>query len=1281
MDYLNYSFYLFNLQNYFYNILFDDYLIFFFFLINYSISYYLLFFFFKFLDDYFIIYYLKNINNKIILLTKKLSVYNLFKFFYQRLEREAYYSSIEIFNNDLSLYEKKGSNGYIFYFWRLLKESYKLQILSLVISLIFRIIYFIFIYSFYYLFILILRFLYKNIFFYNFYYILIYFFIYLNLNIYKYININKIINFWIFYDNIKSKWVIFFHQLELTVNWVTIFFMNFIYHKKFKNANINLINTGETIPLSNFIKNKIKWFLPFIQNYKIKIFSFKIYLNIFLLDVFFNLLLIFFTLLKNILKNINNKLNYFLYLIELKVFKYIFILKNIFNLKLIIIFFFIFFSKYFLLLIFFIYYEFIKVYLFKLLNKLSLFNNLNNILFWVIGFIFYYLVYYFLNILSFFFKKFFLLIYKFKFIIIFFFFFFTLGLDITIIYLVIDTIWYYLGYMYILNFLSTFFYSDWFILLWERFSIENQIIWELKSQEVINTWLFWTYNSEFIFKDLCINALDSIKKIDTLKKIWTIMGPISFLMFLWFDLKLIEIIISFFIWVVKLFYCYLYLNITPFLFINIKDYYFLYFYFWIFFKYIFLVLKYIKIYFLYLYCYWLPYNFNILYSFKIYWFYNIYFYYKYEYIYYFLNFFGLINLNFKINNLLLLINYLFIINKLFFYFFLDINITNIFKNLNIFFFDLFYYFINFWVYPFFSKIPKFYINIYFFLNYWYELQSNLDLIFSYFRFSRYKFNKWIYKFNYLGPVEDEAFIHSFFSGLVEPINLDFPVNCWFKNDHQLIIYNINIYIKYWKWQYWMDFQPLSNYMFITRFNDFLLRNYIYYFIYIYIITYFLFKFIYNIYKAENYFFNSNYLWYLVRKNFNLKNFKNKVYNKEKSNIVNVKLFFNKLKNKKKNKLFFLLTKIKKNLFLKLNKYLKKKIINKSSNLLINISKIIKYNIIYLNKYNNLNYYIYLNKKTNYLYKKFIYSDFYSFFYSNFTKHNDIFNFFLAYIYKKNKYIKYIFMQENEVILENIWKYPLSYNDINYKYFYKTSKNLSINIINYFFFIEKKIFNYNSPSWLLHKNKSTFFLIKSKSLDSCSISISYDFPFDVDFFFILILPQAILLNFFFYGQENEACYLGLNQQRQLIWFISIILSSLNFDIFWHIFINYLSYWERFQADEYIQNVISNGGEELAYKQIYSEKFYIIDLFWKYRSLYDLEYNYFSNFKFNFIQHNELKLFYYFQIFFIIFLLFFYKFKILSFNFIKLRLLNFKMIMLVKTYYKLKLLSLKNYMIKK
>ena len=117
MDYLNYYIYLINFKNYFYNI-FDEYFIlnFFLFFIIYSIIYYLLFFFKKFLNNFFIIYYLNNINNKINFLTKKLKIYNFYKFFYKRLNREAYYSSIEIFNNDLSLYKKKGSSGYIFYF-------------------------------------------------------------------------------------------------------------------------------------------------------------------------------------------------------------------------------------------------------------------------------------------------------------------------------------------------------------------------------------------------------------------------------------------------------------------------------------------------------------------------------------------------------------------------------------------------------------------------------------------------------------------------------------------------------------------------------------------------------------------------------------------------------------------------------------------------------------------------------------------------------------------------------------------------------------------------------------------------------------------------------------------------------------------------------------------------------------------------------------------------------------------------------------------------------------
>ena len=156
---------------------------------------------------------------------------------------------------------------------------------------------------------------------------------------------------------------------------------------------------------------------------------------------------------------------------------------------------------------------------------------------------------------------------------------------------------------------------------------------------------------------------------------------------------------------------------------------------------------------------------------------------------------------------------------------------------------------------------------------------------------------------------------------------------------------------------------------------------------------------------------------------------------------------------------------------------------------------------------------------------------------------------------------------------------------------------------------------------------------------------------------------------------------MNQQRQLVWLINIILSSINCDIFWYIFINYLSYWERFQPDEYIQNCISNGWEELAYRQVYTEKFFFIDLFWNYRSLYDLEYNYFSNNKYINISNNKLLIINYLQLFFFFILLIIYKLKVLNINYINIRKINYKIILLIYTNYKLKVLSLKNYLKKK
>jgi hypothetical protein len=243
-----------------------------------------------------------------------------------------------------------------------------------------------------------------------------------------------------------------------------------------------------------------------------------------------------------------------------------------------------------------------------------------------------------------------------------------------------------------------------------------------------------------------------------------------------------------------------------------------------------------------------------------------------------------------------------------------------------------------------------------------------------------------------------------------------------------------------------------------------------------------------------------------------------------------KIFFLKT-NKSKNKIFFFFKQIKKNILFKLNnKYFNLK---KKKYLLKNIIKNLKKKIIFIYKKKNLDFFFFKYKKLNYLYKNFIYSNYYSFFYNNFKMYNNIFNFFLIYLYKKNKYIKYIFIHEGNVVAESIWNYPATTNNISYKYFYKTSNDLLKNIIKYFYIIDKNLFNYNSPNWLLHKNKSTFFFINTKKIENCSISVSYDFPFELDFFFICIIPQTILLNFFFFGQENEANIYEVNQQRQLI----------------------------------------------------------------------------------------------------------------------------------------------------
>jgi hypothetical protein len=118
MDYLHYNISLFNIKIYYYN-LFGDFFILFiliYFLIIYSFIFYLFFTVKNFFEDSKVLDYLKIINNFIVFLKINLNIYNFFKFFHLRLNREAYFGTIEIFNNDLSLYEKKGSKGYIFYF-------------------------------------------------------------------------------------------------------------------------------------------------------------------------------------------------------------------------------------------------------------------------------------------------------------------------------------------------------------------------------------------------------------------------------------------------------------------------------------------------------------------------------------------------------------------------------------------------------------------------------------------------------------------------------------------------------------------------------------------------------------------------------------------------------------------------------------------------------------------------------------------------------------------------------------------------------------------------------------------------------------------------------------------------------------------------------------------------------------------------------------------------------------------------------------------------------------
>lgn len=97
-------------------------------------------------------------------------------------------------------------------------KTYKNQMISIFISLIFRLIYFILIYFILLIYYILLRFFFKSYYFSGFYYIILYFYVFFFLKFYNFINLKLIFKFWVLIDYLKIELFLFLNQTIYEIN-------------------------------------------------------------------------------------------------------------------------------------------------------------------------------------------------------------------------------------------------------------------------------------------------------------------------------------------------------------------------------------------------------------------------------------------------------------------------------------------------------------------------------------------------------------------------------------------------------------------------------------------------------------------------------------------------------------------------------------------------------------------------------------------------------------------------------------------------------------------------------------------------------------------------------------------------------------------------------------------------------------------------------------------------------------------------------------------------------
>lgn len=519
-----------------------------------------------------------------------------------------------------------------------------------------------------------------------------------------------------------------------------------------------------------------------------------------------------------------------------------------------------------------------------------------------------------------------------------------------------------------------------------------------------------------------------------------------------------------------------------------------------------------------------------------------------------------------------------------------------------------------------KKLINEYLNFYVFINFWVEIQNNLDIINSYIRINKlkiYKWNKYSKKKKYFRYFMTTILFEYFSS----PTYKDNVITIyWVITDNSflrinLINYwtNINIYIKYWYWiifnyykQIWLGFGPIYYWeqfcpwdindiyqeeFFPWQWNiyeslwgdklqkvvwqpDYVNQNYRNFYDLIY-------KNLFNLSKLHlNQFINYISIMFLIY-SIIFCSWWNIYYKKSE---YNSQYLWQNIKVTEKKNMLIIYNKLldwSKILFYKVKKFKNYKLFN-------NIHLYYKDNWNYNNKENFKNYFI-LKKikyiysyllKTKYLKKNilvnnlkilqlnnFIFKVWNKSIYKNmYSKYSEILYLVISYLYSKN-YLAYI-LNKNE-----LYKYIIPFNKNYYrlgKNATEKQKNFNYLIWNYFNILDKKIFFWNSPDWVNSRNISTIFYNYSMTDQKEFLEFTIKFPYEFYYFILIILYWFIYYKILVYAiLWNQKYWIGPTIMEKREWSNILMYNFINIK-----FLNFFNYLDNINI--YLINTNSANG---------------------------------------------------------------------------------------------------------